>query len=157
MIKIQKSITINNLNFTDTKRIIGRYYNDPEIQDDLLHWPFQVIDNGDNKPKYEVTYQGHKRFFSPEGISAMILIKMKQTAEDFLGNPVDNAVITVPAYFNDFQRRATKNAAELAGLNVLRLINEPTAAALAYGLCNGKDGDKTVMVYDLGKKLLINS
>lgn len=107
----------------DAKRLIGRNFIDPEIQDDILHWPFHVIDNGDGKPKYEVTYQGHKRFFSPEGISALILIKMKQTAEDFLGTPVDNAVITVPAYFNDFQRKATKNAAELAGLNVLRLIN----------------------------------
>nr|QTA73202.1 heat shock protein 70 [Monochamus alternatus] len=133
----------------DAKRLIGRKYDDPKIQQDLKHWPFKVIDDC-GKPKIQVEYKGEKKTFSPEEISSMVLTKMKETAEAYLGVPVKDAVVTVPAYFNDSQRQATKDAGVIAGLNVLRIINEPTAAALAYGLDKNLKGEKNVLIFDLG-------
>nr|XP_015833402.1 PREDICTED: heat shock 70 kDa protein isoform X2 [Tribolium castaneum] len=117
----------------DAKRLIGRKFNDPAVQHDMKLWPFQVI-NDNGKPKIRVRYKGETKTFFPEEISSMVLGKMKETAEAYLGTHVTGAVITVPAYFNDSQRQATKDAGTIAGLNVLRIINEPTAAAIAYGL-----------------------
>jgi heat shock 70kDa protein 1/2/6/8 len=133
----------------DAKRLIGRKYDDPKIQEDVKHWPFKVIsENG--KPKISVEYKGEMKRFAPEEISSMVLSKMKETAEAYLGELVSDAVITVPAYFNDSQRQATKDAGAIAGLNVLRIINEPTAAALAYGLDKNLSGEKNVLIFDLG-------
>uniref|UniRef100_A0A1B6DH77 Heat shock protein 70 n=1 Tax=Clastoptera arizonana TaxID=38151 RepID=A0A1B6DH77_9HEMI len=133
----------------DAKRLIGRKYDDPKIQDDMKHWPFRVIsDHG--KPKIQVEFKGEVKKFSPEEISSMVLTKMKETAESYLGGTVRDAVITVPAYFNDSQRQATKDAGAIAGLNVLRIINEPTAAALAYGLDKNLKGERNVLIFDLG-------
>ncbi|KAF6760079.1 heat shock protein [Ephemerocybe angulata] len=132
----------------DAKRLIGRKLSDPEVQKDMKHWPFKVTERN-GKPVVNVQYQGEAKSFSPEEISAMVLTRMKETAESYLGEKVTHAVITVPAYFNDAQRQATKDAGTIAGLNVVRVINEPTAAAIAYGL--NKDGPETkVLVYDLG-------
>lgn len=117
----------------DAKRLIGRKFNDPVVQSDMKLWPFQIISEG-GKPKVLVSYKGKKKAFYPEEISSMVLTKMKETAEAFLVHPITNAVITVPAYFSDSQLQATKDAGMIAGLNVLRIINEPTAAAIAYGL-----------------------
>ncbi|KAJ8711509.1 hypothetical protein PYW07_008751 [Mythimna separata] len=133
----------------DAKRLIGRKYDDPKIQQDLKHWPFKVI-NDNGKPKIQVEYKGKNKRFAPEEISSMVLIKMKDIAEAYLGKPVKKAVITVPAYFNDSQRQATKDAGAIAGLNVLRIINEPTAAALAYGLDKNLKGERNVLIFDLG-------
>lgn len=118
----------------DAKRLIGRKIQDQNVQDDMKHWPFKVVPGVDQKPMLEVQYKGETKQFQPEQISSMILVKMKETAEAFLGKDVKNAVVTVPAYFNDSQRQATKDAGVISGLNVLRIINEPTAAAIAYGL-----------------------
>merc|ERR1719181_2416857 len=120
----------------DAKRLIGRKFRDPVAQADMKLWPFKVSSDGskDDKPMIEVMYQGVVKKFHPEEISSMVLTKMKQTAEAFVGQRVKNAVVTVPAYFYDSQRQATKDAGEIAGLNVLRIVNEPTAAAIAYGL-----------------------
>lgn len=118
----------------DAKRLIGRRYSDQSVQSDMRHWPFRVIPGPGDKPMITVTYKGEEKQFSAEEISSMVLIKMKEVAEAFLGHPIKNAVVTVPAYFNDSQRQATKDAGAIAGLNVLRIINEPTAAAIAYGL-----------------------
>ncbi|XP_065210376.1 heat shock 70 kDa protein cognate 4-like isoform X1 [Planococcus citri] len=126
---------------------MGRKFDDETVQTDIKHWPFQVVDD-DNKPKIQVVFEGASKMYFPEEISSMILRKMKETAEAYLGTTVANAVITVPAYFNDSQRAATVDAAKIAGLNVLRIINEPTAAAIAYGL-GKKDKDET-MIFDLG-------
>jgi len=134
----------------DAKRLIGRKFNDTSVQSDMRHWPFKVINGSGEKPMIEVEVQGAKKRFHPEEISAMVLQKMKESAEAFLGRPVTDAVITVPAYFNDSQRQATKDAGAICGLNVLRIINEPTAAALAYGLDKGKQAARTVLVYDMG-------
>merc|ERR1712142_501506 len=117
----------------DAKRLIGRKFDDSDVQSDMKHWPFKVV-NDSTKPKIEVEYKNENKTFYPEEISSMVLTKMKETAEGYLGNTVANAVITVPAYFNDSQRQATKDAGTIAGMNVLRIINEPTAAAIAYGL-----------------------
>jgi len=133
----------------DAKRLIGRRFNDAEVQSDMKHWPFKVIDN-DGKPVIQVEFKGEKKTFTPEEISSMILTKMKEVAEAYLGSKVDSAVITVPAYFNDSQRQATKDAGLIAGLNVLRIINEPTAAAIAYGLDKQHKGERNVLIFDLG-------
>ena len=118
----------------DAKRLIGRKFNEKEVQNDMKHWPFKVIEGSDQKPMIQVKFKGKEEKFFPEQISSMVLTKMKEIAEDYLGKKVKDAVITVPAYFNDSQRQATKDAGAIAGLNVLRIINEPTAAAIAYGL-----------------------
>nr|XP_026488897.1 heat shock protein 68-like [Vanessa tameamea] len=133
----------------DAKRLIGRKFNDPKIQQDLKHWPFKVI-NDNGKPKIQVTFKGKTKLFAPEEISSMVLSKMKDIAASYLGTTVQKAVITVPAYFNDSQRQATKDAGAIAGLNVLRIINEPTAAALAYGLDKHLKGERNVLIFDLG-------
>ncbi|CAL1269379.1 unnamed protein product, partial [Larinioides sclopetarius] len=130
----------------DAKRLIGRDWNEQTVQKDVKYFPFKV--NKDFKNDFVKTAQGTKTF-APEEISAMVLTKMKETAEAYLGKKVSHAVVTVPAYFNDAQRQATKDAGSIAGLNVLRIINEPTAAAIAYGL-DKKDGEKNVLVFDLG-------
>ncbi|XP_052116746.1 heat shock cognate 70 kDa protein-like isoform X3 [Arachis duranensis] len=136
----------------DAKRLIGRKYNDPIIKDDLLLWPFKVTDGVNDKPMIVVTYKGQEKSLSPEEISAMVLTKMREIAEAYLESHVKNAVITVPAYFNDSQRKATKDAGAIAGLNVLRIINEPTAAAIAYGLDKRADCDekRNIFIFDLG-------
>jgi L1 cell adhesion molecule like protein len=133
----------------DAKRLIGRKFDDSAVQSDMKHWPFKVINDG-GKPKVQVEYKGETKTFSPEEISSMILTKMKETAEAFLGRPVKDAVVTVPAYFNDSQRQATKDAGMICGLNVLRIINEPTAAAIAYGLDKKGHGERNVLIFDLG-------
>lgn len=133
----------------DAKRLIGRKFGEPEVQADMKHWPFKVIDKG-GKPYISVEFKGENKTFTPEEISSMVLIKMKEVAESYLGRTITNAVITVPAYFNDSQRQATKDAGVIAGLNVLRIINEPTAAAIAYGLDKKTEGEKNVLIFDLG-------
>ena len=133
----------------DAKRLIGRKFEDPTVQADMKHWPFKVTSMG-GKPNIEAEFKGERKTFSPEEISSMVLTKMKETAEAYLGLKVKDAVITVPAYFNDSQRQATKDAGVIAGLNVLRIVNEPTAAALAYGLDKNLKGEKNVLIFDLG-------
>ncbi|KAL4878252.1 heat shock protein 70 [Aspergillus karnatakaensis] len=134
----------------DIKRLIGRRFEDPIVKKDVESWPFKVVDQGGN-PVVEVDYLGEVKTFSPQEISSMVLMKMKEVAETKLGKKVEKAVITVPAYFNDNQRQATKDAGAISGLNVLRIINEPTAAAIAYGLGSGKsEKERNVLIYDLG-------
>uniref|UniRef100_A0A0V0G426 Putative heat shock 70 kDa protein cognate 2 n=1 Tax=Triatoma dimidiata TaxID=72491 RepID=A0A0V0G426_TRIDM len=133
----------------DAKRLIGRRFDDPKIQSDMKHWPFTVVSDA-GKPKIQVEYKGEVKKFAPEEISSMVLTKMREIAETYLGGKVSDAVVTVPAYFNDSQRQATKDAGAIAGLNVLRIINEPTAAALAYGLDKNLKGEKNVLIFDLG-------
>ena len=130
------------------KRLIGRKFGDKEVQNDRKLLPYNVV-NKDGKPYVEVEIKGEKKLYSPEEISSFILIKMKQIAENFLGREIKNAVITVPAYFNDSQRQSTKDAGQIAGLNVMRIINEPTAGAIAYGL-DKKDKERNILVFDLG-------
>ena len=134
----------------DAKRLIGRKYSDKTVQSDIKLWPFKVKSGVSEKPLICVNYKEEEKEFSPEELSSMVLIKMKEIAEAYLGRSVANAVITVPAYFNDAQRQATKDAGAIAGLNVLRIINEPTAAAIAYGL--DKKGERNVVIFDLGGK-----
>lgn len=131
------------------KRLMGRFFSDEKIQSDMRFWPFKVIEKF-GKPYIQVEFKNEIKEFAPEEISSMILSKMKEIAEDYLGHPVSNAVITVPAYFNDSQRKATKDAGTIAGLNVLRIINEPTAAAFAYGLENKISNQDNILVVDLG-------
>ncbi|XP_069098643.1 heat shock 70 kDa protein-like [Pleurodeles waltl] len=146
--KNQVSLNPQNTVF-DAKRLIGRKFNDTVVQADMKQWPFKVVSDG-GKPKVQVEYKGENKTFSPEEVSSMVLTKMKETAEAYLGHPVSNAVITVPAYFNDSQRQATKDAGVIAGLNVLRIVNEPAAAAIAYGLEKSSRGELNVLVFDLG-------
>uniref|UniRef100_A0A3Q3MRE3 Heat shock protein family A (Hsp70) member 2 n=1 Tax=Labrus bergylta TaxID=56723 RepID=A0A3Q3MRE3_9LABR len=146
--KNQVALNPSNTVF-DAKRLIGRKMDDPVVQADMKHWPFNVVTDG-GRPKIQVEYKGENKSFYPEEISSMVLVKMKEIAEAYLGQKVSNAVITVPAYFNDSQRQATKDAGVIAGLNVLRIINEPTAAAIAYGLDKGKSRERNVLIFDLG-------
>ncbi|ESO08048.1 hypothetical protein HELRODRAFT_186840 [Helobdella robusta] len=133
----------------DAKRLIGRRFDDPSVQSDMKHWPFTVVSEG-GKPKIRVEYKGENKTFFPEEISSMVLLKMKEVAEAYLGKTVTDAVVTVPAYFNDSQRQATKDAGTISGLNVLRIINEPTAAAIAYGLDKKVGSERNVLIFDLG-------
>ncbi|MFH4976873.1 hypothetical protein AB6A40_003582 [Gnathostoma spinigerum] len=145
----KNQLTINPENTVfDAKRLIGRKYSDKTVQDDMKVWPFKIVEKGE-KPHVEVKVGKDTKTFTPEEISAMVLGKMKVTAEDYLGYEVKDAVVTVPAYFNDAQRQATKDAGTIAGLNVVRIINEPTAAAIAYGL-DKKEGERNILVFDLG-------
>ncbi|XP_015668814.1 heat shock-related 70 kDa protein 2 [Protobothrops mucrosquamatus] len=148
--KNQVAMNPNNTIF-DAKRLIGRKFDDPTVQSDMKHWPFRVVCEA-GKPKVQVEYKGELKNFFPEEISSMVLTKMKEIAEAYLGCKVQSAVITVPAYFNDSQRQATKDAGTITGLNVLRIINEPTAAAIAYGLDKkgSRAGEKNVLIFDLG-------
>lgn len=146
--KNQVAMNASNTVF-DAKRLIGRRFSDPVVQADMKHWPFTVVQGPGGKPLIQVNFKGETKTFAPEEISSMVLIKMREIAEAYLGKEVKNAVITVPAYFNDSQRQATKDAGAIAGLNVLRIINEPTAAAIAYGL-DKKGAEKTVLIFDLG-------
>jgi len=134
----------------DAKRLLGRNYDDDKVQDDKKLWTFDVINDGSNKPKVKVEYKGEDKEFYAEEISAMVLTKMKEIASAYLGESVTDAVITVPAYFGDAQRQATKDAGVIAGLNVLRIINEPTAAAIAYGMDNKSSKEKHVLIFDCG-------
>ena len=145
--KNQAALNPENTVF-DVKRLIGRKTDDPNVQKDMKLFPYSIIDK-DGRPFISVEFKGDKKQYSPEEISAMILTKMKEVAESYLGKEVKDAVVTVPAYFNDAQRGATKDAGTIAGLNVMRIINEPTAAAIAYGL-DKKAKEKNILVYDLG-------
>lgn len=133
----------------DAKRLVGRQFADGDVQRDIKHWPFKIKNKG-GKPMIQVEYQSALKEFTPEEVSAMILTKMKETAEAYLGHKVTHAVVTVPAYFNDAQRQATKDAGTIAGLTVLRIVNEPTAAAIAYGLDRSGKAESQIIVYDLG-------
>jgi len=146
--KSQAAMNADNTVF-DAKRLIGRKFADPGVQSDMKHWPFKVTPGAGGTPIIEVEYKGERKSFKAEEISSMVLIKMKEIAEAYLGKEVKNAVVTVPAYFNDSQRQATKDAGSISGLNVLRIINEPTAAAIAYGL-DKKGDEKNVLIFDLG-------
>jgi L1 cell adhesion molecule like protein len=140
----------------DAKRLIGRKFSDKIVQDDIKLWPFTVVADSNDKPLIKVDYNDEEKTFTPEEISAMVLTKMKDIAETYLGQKVDSAVITCPAYFNDAQRQATKDAGSIAGLEVLRIINEPTAASIAYGLDKTDDEEeKNILIFDLGGKVLL--
>ena len=134
----------------DAKRLIGRKVTDSSVQSDMKHWPFKVTSKADQKPLLEVQYLGETKQFMPEEVSAMILVKMKEIAESFLGKDIKKSVVTVPAYFNDSQRQATKDAGTISGMEVLRIINEPTAAAIAYGLDKTEEAEKNILIFDLG-------
>ena len=137
----------------DAKRLIGRKFSDPQVQGDIKEWPFKVKSGDAEKPMISVEFHGEQKEFSAEEISSMILVKMKEVAEAYLGKEVKNAVVTVPAYFNDSQRQATKDAAVIAGINCMRIINEPTAAAIAYGLdkkAENGGAERNVLIFDLG-------
>jgi len=146
----KNQVAMNPINTVfDAKRLIGRRFSDAVVQQDMQHWPFKVVAREGDKPAIQVEYLGETKTFYPEEISSMVLLKMKEIAESYLGAKVSNAVITVPAYFNDSQRQATKDAGTISGLNVKRIINEPTAAAIAYGL--DKSGtERNVLIFDLG-------
>jgi len=133
----------------DAKRLIGRKFSDATVQKDMKLWPFKITSK-DGKPYLNVDYKNEKKTFSPEEVSAMVLSKMKETAEAYLGKEVTHAVVTVPAYFNDAQRQATKDAGTITGMTIMRIINEPTAAAIAYGLDKKTEGEKNILVFDLG-------
>ena len=135
-----------------SKRLIGKRFSDASVQHDLKLWPFKVISDPDHgRPIIVVTYKYEEKYFLAEEISAMVLIKMKKTAEAYCGSKIQNAVISVPAHFNHSQRQATKDASLIAGLNVMRIINEPTAAVIAYGLDKeNRIGEKNVLIFDLG-------
>jgi heat shock 70kDa protein 1/2/6/8 len=140
----------------DAKRLIGRKFSDAVVQEDVKLWSFNVTGDANNKPLVNVKYKGEDKQFHPEEISAMVIQRLKETTEAFLGHPLKKVVITVPAYFNDSQRQATKDAGAIAGLEVLRIINEPTAAAIAYGLDKTDDKtEKNILVFDCGGKVLL--
>lgn len=151
--KNQVAVNPHNTVF-DAKRLIGRRFSDPSVQADMKHFSYKVIQKDGDKPYCQVKYKGDTKEFSPEEVSSMILLKMKSIAESYLGKEVKNAVVTVPAYFNDSQRSATKDAGTIAGLNVARIINEPTAAAIAYGLDRKSSAEhareRNVLIFDLG-------
>ena len=147
--KNQVSMNAPNTVF-DAKRLIGRKFNESSVQSDMKHWPFTVLEGVGGKPIIQVIFAGEQKTFTPEEISSMILTKMKEITEAYLGHTISSAVITVPAYFNDGQRQATKDAGTISGLNVLRIINEPTAAAIAYGLDKKGGTEQTVLIFDLG-------
>merc|ERR1711957_292525 len=134
----------------DAKRLIGRKFQDAVVQSDSKLWPFKVIAGAGDKPMIVVNSAGEDKKFHPEEVSSMILLKMKETAEAYIGGKINDAVVTVPAYFNDSQRQATKDAGTISGMNVLRIINEPTAAAIAYGLDKKGAGEMNVLIYDMG-------
>ncbi len=137
----------------DAKRLIGRKFNDPTVVSDCKLWSFKVTGDKDNKPLINVNYKKEEKQFHPEEISSMVIQRLKETVESYLGHPLKKVVITVPAYFNDAQRQATKDAGAIAGLEVLRIINEPTAAAIAYGLDKTEsDKEKNILVFDCGGK-----
>lgn len=151
----KNQVAINPANTVfDAKRLIGRRFSDSSVQSDLKHFSFKVIQKDGDKPFVQVMYKGQQKTFSPEEVSAMILTKMKDVAESYLGKPINSAVVTVPAYFNDSQRLATKDSGTIAGINVSRIINEPTAAAIAYGLDRKSSGhtarERNVLIFDLG-------
>ncbi|KAH6762668.1 heat shock protein 70 [Perilla frutescens var. hirtella] len=150
----KNQVDMNPINTVfDAKRLIGRRFNDLSVQSDIILWPFKVIPGPGDKPMITATYKGEEKQFAAEQISSMVLTKMKEIAEVYLGSTVKNAVVTVPAYFNDSQRQATKDAGLIAGLNVMRIINEPTAAAIAFGLDRKgttSSGAKNVLIFDLG-------
>lgn len=137
----------------EAKRLIGRKFSDSVVQDEIKNLSYNVIKSSDDKPLIEVQYKGEQKTFTPEEISSMILTKMKEVAETYVGCEIKQAVITVPAYFNDAQRQATKDAGVIAGLEVLRIINEPTAAAIAYGLDKQSNKEQKVLIFDMGGKL----
>ncbi len=135
----------------DIKRFMGRKFSDPIVQEEIKRVPYKVVRAEGDRIKVEVNYKGETKQFSPEEISAMILANMKETAESFLGHKVTKAVVTVPAYFNDAQRQATKDAGVISGLEILRIINEPTAAAIAYGLDKvNEEKERNIVVFDCG-------
>jgi len=134
----------------DAKRLIGRKFTDPIVKADMKLWPFEVKEGSGGRPVIQVQFKGEKRQFFPEEVSSMVLSKMKETAEAYIGESVKDAVVTVPAYFNDSQRQATKDAGRIAELNVLRIINEPTPAAIAYGLDKADQEEQNVLIFDLG-------
>ncbi|OMJ07694.1 Heat shock protein sks2 [Smittium culicis] len=146
--KNQSAMNPSNTVF-DVKRLIGRRFDDPDVKKDSAHWPFKIVDRND-QPFIQVQFKGETKEFSPQEISSMVLLKMKEVAEAKLGKTVKKAVITVPAYFNDAQRNATKDSGSIAGLEVLRIINEPTAAAIAYGMDSKSEKEKKVLIFDLG-------
>jgi len=149
----KNQVAMNPINTVfDAKRLIGRKFEDPTVQSDMKHWPFKVVSKEGGKPYIQVSFKGETKDFSPEEISSMVLIKMGETAEAYLGKKITDVVITVPAYFNDSQRQATKDAGHIAGMTVKRIINEPTAAAIAYGLDKKEQSksEKNVLIFDLG-------
>ncbi|XP_047316207.1 heat shock cognate 70 kDa protein-like [Impatiens glandulifera] len=152
--RAKNQASTNSINTVfDAKRLIGRRFSDPSVQSDAKYWPFKIISGLEDKPMIVVNYKGEEKHFCAEEISSMVLINMKEMAESYLGTPVKNAVITVPAYFNDSQRQATKDAGLISGLNVMRILIEPTAAAIAYGLDRRSAtnlGEKNVLIFDLG-------
>ena len=148
----KSSAASNPLNTVfDAKRLIGQNFNDSKLQADLKHLSYNVIEK-ENKPFIQVEFRNERKEFAPEEISSMVLTKMKEIAEAYLGENVTDAVVTVPAYFNDSQRQATKDAGTIAGLNVIRIINEPTAAAIAYGLDKKSEREKNILIFDCGGK-----
>lgn len=152
--KNQENANPDNTIF-DSKRMIGRKFSDKTVQEDMKLWPYRVINDGSDKPKIVVKYKGEDIELYAEEAASMILIKMKEIAESYLGEPVTDAVITVPAYFGDSARQATKDAGVIAGLNVLRIINEPTAAAVAYGLDSGDAKEKNILIFDCGGEISV--
>ena len=141
----------------DSKRLLGKKFSDPSVQSDMKYWGFKVVSGSEDNPLIVVNFNGEEKKFRPEEISAMVLSEMKDIAEKYLGRKVTQAVITCPAYFNDAQRQATKDAGTIAGLDVLRIINEPTAACLAVGLHKKYKGEKNILIFDCGGGWLLTS